>query len=112
MDKRRLSELMFFRCTPEDKILIEFNAAKAGLERSSYMRAQSTGKPVMRAYRRIRADWDELRRCMGCINKAGNVVNQLVVELRRMGRSSGLAHVALADLSTAARAILAVLRGL
>jgi hypothetical protein len=49
---------------------------------------------------------------MGVINRAGNVVNQLVLELRRMGRSSGLAHVALADLSAAARAIMDMLRGL
>jgi len=110
-DMRRMSELMFFRCTPEDKTTIEDNAAKVGLEKSSYMRAQSTGKPVMRAYRRIRADWDELRRCMGVINRAGNVVNQLVVVFRRMDVRHDLANTALAELAASARAILAVLRG-
>jgi hypothetical protein len=111
--KRRLSELMFFRCTPEDKATIESNAAIVGVEKSSYMRAQSTGKPIMKAYRRIRADWDELQRCMGVINKAGNVVNQLVVELRRFGGDrADIANKALSELINAARAIVAVLREL
>jgi hypothetical protein len=111
-ERRRLTELMFFRCTSEDRTVIEANAARTGLEKSAYMRVQSTGKPVMRAYRRVRADWDELRRCMGVINRAGNVVNQLVVELRRMGSGSGLANAALAELGAAAHAIVAALRAL
>ena len=111
-DKRRMSELLFFRCTTEDRQVIEANAAKVGLERSSYLRAQSTGKPIMKAYRRIRADWDELRRCMGVINKAGNVVNQLVVALRRMEINTDLANTALNELVLAARAIVKALREL
>jgi hypothetical protein len=77
------------------------------------MRAQSTGKPVMRAYRRIRADWDRLRYCMGVINKAGNVVNQQVVELRRYGSDrADIANKALSELINAARTIVEVLKDL
>ncbi len=108
--KPRLTELMFFRCSPEDKEAIADNAARAGLERSSYLRTQSIGKPVMRACRRIRADWDELRRCMGVINKAGNVVNQLVLELRRYGGRAEAVDAALAELRRAAQEIVAALK--
>ncbi len=111
-EKRRMSVKKFFRCTPEDDAVIAANAASAGLEESAYMRAQSTGKPVMRAYRQIRADWDRLRYCMGVVNKAGNVVNQLVVELRRFGFSADLANAALAELRTAARDIVNALKTL
>jgi hypothetical protein len=107
-----MSVKKFFRCTPEDDAVIAANAASAGLEESAYMRAQSTGKPVMRAYRQIRADWDRLRYCMGVVNKAGNVVNQLVVELRRFGFSADLANAALAELRTAARDIVNALKTL
>src|ERR1700733_9313192 len=82
-EKRRLTALMFFRCTPEERETIEANAETTGLEKSSYMRSQCTGKPVMKAYRRIRADWDRLRQYMGLINKAGSVVNQHIVMERR-----------------------------
>ncbi len=108
--KPRLTELMFFRCSPEDKAAIADKAAQAGLERSSYLRAQSIGRPVMRACRRIRADWDELRRCMGVINKAGNVVNQLVLEMRRFGGRAEAADAALAELRRAAQEIVAALK--
>jgi hypothetical protein len=104
-----MSVKKFFRCTPEDDAVIAANAADAGLEESSYMRAQALGKSRVKACRRIRADWDELRCCMGVINKAGNVVNQLVVELRRYGLSADLANAALAELRTAARAIVRTL---
>jgi len=107
---RRMSELMFFRCTPEERRLIEFNAAVAGLEKSSYLRLQALGKPGKRAARRVRADWDELRRCMGVINKAGNVVNQLVVALRGVGANPKVANAALAELIVAARAIVEALK--
>ena len=107
--KRHLSELMFFRCTPEDKTTIRHNAEKTGLGLSSYMRMQSTGKPAMRAYRRVRADWQELQRCMGAINKAGNVVNQLVALLRRGSSHPDVANHALIELCKAARAIMAAL---
>ncbi|MGB9153351.1 MAG: hypothetical protein WCD70_09730 [Alphaproteobacteria bacterium] len=108
-EKRRLSELMFFRCTPEDRATIKNNAAKTGLEISTYMRLQSTGKPLMKAHRRIRADWRELQRCMGVINKAGNVVNQLVLLIRRIGGNPAAANAALIELCKAARAIMAAL---
>ncbi|CAK9253389.1 unnamed protein product [Sphagnum jensenii] len=108
-EKRNLSELMFFRCTPEDKAMIENNAVKVGLEKSSYMRVQSTGKPIMRAYRRVRADWKELQRCMGVINKVGNVVNQLVKVLYLGGVRSNIADEALIELRKAARAVMAAL---
>ncbi len=108
-EKRKLSELMFFRCSPEDKMTIENNAAKVGLGKSSYMRIQSTGKPIIRAYRHIRADWRELQRCMGAINKAGNVVNQLVLLLRRGSGYPDAANAALTELCKAARAIMAAL---
>jgi len=108
-EKRNLSELMFFRCTPEDRMTITKNAANVGLELSSYMRVQSTGKPVMKAHRRIRADWQELQRCMGVINKAGNVVNQLVLLIRRVGGNPAAANEALIELCKAAGAIMAAL---
>ncbi len=107
---RRMSEIMFFRCTPEERRLIEFNAAVAGLEKSSYLRLQATGKPGKRACRRIRPDWDELRRLMGVINRAGNVVNQLVVALRGIGGNPKAANAALAELISAARSIIQILR--
>ena len=108
-EKRNLSELMFFRCTPEDRMTITKNAANVGLELSSYMRVQSTGKPVMKAHRRIRADWQELQRCMGVINKAGNVVNQLVLLIRRVGGNPAAANEALIELCKAAGAIMEAL---
>jgi hypothetical protein len=65
---------------------------------------------MMKAYRRIRVDWDELRRCMGGINRAGNVVNQLAALLHRRGDSTDMAHAALAELAAAARAVVDALR--
>jgi hypothetical protein len=76
------------------------------------MRLQVLGKSKLRKVRQMRADWDELRRCMGVINKAGNVVNQLVVVLRRMDVSPDFANAALAELAEGARTILAALRDL
>ena len=110
-EQRRMSALMFFRCTPEERAVITAKAAGAGLEPSSYLRVQALGKSKLRRHRRIRADWDELRRCMGVINKAGNVLNQLVVLLRVMGGGSAdVANNALAELSAAARAIMRALK--
>jgi hypothetical protein len=104
-EKRRLSELMFFRCSPEDRTTIKSNAATVGLEVSAYMRLQSTGKPLIRAYRRVRADWKDLQRCMGIINKAGNIVNQLVKVLYLGGVRSDIADGALSELRKAAGAV-------
>jgi hypothetical protein len=110
-EKRRMSALMFFRCTPEERITITSRAGDVGLEPSSYLRVQALGTSKLRRYRRIRADWDELRRCMGVINKAGNVVNQLVVMLRVIGSGgTEAASLALAELSAAARAIVEALK--
>jgi hypothetical protein len=112
-ESRRMSVKKFFRCTPEDNAVIAANAASAGLEESSYLRIQAIGKSKVKACRRIRTDWDELRRCMGAINKAGNVVNQLVVELRRYGGGrADIANKALSELINAARTIMTVLREL
>lgn len=108
-ESRRMSVLKFFRCTPEQDAIIQANAANAGIEQSSYMRIQSVGKSKVRKARRIRADWKELRRCMGIVNKAGNVINQLVRMLRLYGWSSELANEALTELRNAARAILSAL---
>jgi len=118
-EKRRLTALMFFRCTPEERKTIEINAAITGLEKSAYMRSQCIGKPVMRAYRRIRLDWDRLREYMGLINKAGNVINQYIVMERRgslshdgvKAESRRLAHKAFADISHVAQLIAGILRG-
>jgi hypothetical protein len=109
-ERRRMSIKKFFRVTPEEDALITSRAAAAGLQPSSYLRIQALGKSKLRRYRRIRADWDELRRCLGVINKAGNVLNQLVVMLRVMGGGSAdIANNALAELSAAASAIVKVL---
>ena len=108
-DSRRMSVLKFFRCTPEEDVIIKANAADAGIEQSSYMRIQSVGKSKVRKARRIRADLDELRRCMGVINRAGDVVNQLVRHLHRGGGFSNTADAALAELRKAARAVMEAL---
>jgi hypothetical protein len=108
-----MSVKKYFRVTPEEDAAIAASAAEVGLEQSSYLRVQALGKAKVRKYRRKRADWDELRRCMGVINKAGNVVNQLVVMLRRMGGSTDFANAAnaaLAELVAAARAVLKALK--
>jgi hypothetical protein len=105
-----MSVKKFFRVTPEEDALIVSKAAAVGLEPSSYLRAQALGQSKVRKYRRIRADWDELRRCMGVINKAGNVVNQLIVLLRRASSSTETASHALAELTAAARAIVKALK--
>ena len=47
---------------------------------------------------------------MGVINKAGNVVNQFVVMLRRVGGHSDAADSAFAELAKAARAIVNALK--
>jgi len=110
-ESRRMSALMFFRCTPEERDAIASKASDAGLEPSSYLRVQALGKSKVRRYRRIRADWNELQRCMGVINRAGNVVNQLVVMLRVVGGGSAeVANNALAELAAAARAIVRALK--
>jgi len=109
-DPRRLSVKKFFRVTPEENAVILSHAADAGLLPSSYMRMQVLGKSKVRNHRRVRADWDELRRCLGVINKAGNVVNQFVVVLRYKEVRSDLADTALAELREAARVVMAILR--
>jgi hypothetical protein len=108
-ESRRMSVLKFFRCTPEQDAVIKTNAANAGMEEASYMRSQAIGVPVMRKIRRIRADWKELQRCMGIINKAGNVVNQLVKVLYLGGVRSDIADGALVELRKAAQAVMAAL---
>ncbi len=105
-----MSVKKFFRVTPEEDAVISSSAAEAGLEPSSYMRIQTLGKSQIRAARRIRVDWDKLRRYMGDINKAGNVVNQLVVMLRRVGGRHDLADTALTELASAAHIIAEALR--
>jgi len=108
--KRRMSDLLFFRCTPEEHTLIAEHAAEAGLEQSSYLRVQALGKSKVRKSRRVRADWDQLRRCMGVINKAGNVVNQFILMLRRAGGNVESANSAFAELNRAARAVMDALK--
>ena len=107
--QRRMSEQMFFRCTPEECAIIKARAADANLEPSSYLRIQALGQSKARKARHIRADWDELRRCMGVINKAGNVVNQLVLLIRRIGGNPATANAALIELCKAARVIMAAI---
>jgi len=107
---RRMSVKKFFRVTPEEHRLIAFNAAASGLEQSSYLRMQALGKSKVRRMHRIRADWDELRRCLGVINRAGNVVNQLVVALHGVGANSKHANAALAEMIEAGRAIVKVMK--
>jgi hypothetical protein len=110
-EKRRMSALLFFRCTPDERTAIASKARNAGLHLSSWLRVQALGKSKAKRYRRIRADWDELRRCMGVINKAGSVVNQLVRALRAGGNySAGAADSALAELRSAAQAIVRLLK--
>ena len=110
-EKRRMSIKKFFRVTPEENAVIKARATDAGLEQASHLRVQALGKSKVRKTRSIRADWDELRHCMGVINKAGNVVNQFILMLRRVGGNSESANSAFADLSTAAHAIVRALRG-
>jgi hypothetical protein len=105
-----MSDLLFFRCTPEEHTLIAEHAAEAGLEQSSYLRVQALGKSKVRKSRRVRADWDQLRRCMGVINKAGNVVNQFILMLRRAGGNVESANSAFAELNRAARAVMDALK--
>jgi hypothetical protein len=109
-EKRRMSALMFFRCTPEERNNITVRATNAGIQLSSYLRIQALGKSKVRRYRRIRADWDELRSCMGIINRAGNVVNQLVKFLYLGGGYSSIADAALLELRRAAQAIVRALK--
>jgi len=110
-EHRRRCIKRFFRVTAEESAAINSHAAEAGLEPSSYMRIQSLGKSKVRKCRRIRADWSQLRRCMGVINKAGNVVNQFVLLLRRFGwADSKEANTAFSELARAARAIVSALR--
>jgi len=108
-EKNRRRIKRFFRVTPEEDALIDACALDAGLEPSSYMRIQVLGKSKARKARRVRADWQELQRCMGVINKAGNVVNQLVLLIRRVGGNPAAANAALIELCKAARAIMAAL---
>jgi hypothetical protein len=118
-ETRRMTALMFFRVTPEEQVEIETKAADAGLEKSSWIRIQCFGRSRVKAIRRIRLDWDKLRRYMGLINKAGNVINQYIVMHRRGSLTSdpakaeitSLAYKAFADISDAARLIADILRG-
>jgi hypothetical protein len=105
-EKRRMSIKRFSRVTPEEDALIVARAAAVGLEPSSYLRVQALGLSRVRPYRCIRADWDELRTCMGVINRAGNVVNQLVKYLYTGGTYSAAADAALLELRHAARIII------
>ena len=110
-EKRRMSIKRFFRVTPEEDALIVSRAAAAGLEPSSYLRVQALGISQVRHCRRVRADWEELRACMGVINRAGNVVNQLVKHLYTGGTYSAVADSALQELRRAAQAIVRALGG-
>lgn len=109
-ESRHMSVLKFFRCTPEQNALIQSNADAAGMEQASYMRIQCVGKSKVRRYRRIRADWDELRKLMGVINRAGNVVNQVAKHLHMGDTFSNAANGALAEIEKACAAIVATLR--
>ncbi|MGB9153852.1 MAG: hypothetical protein WCD70_12300 [Alphaproteobacteria bacterium] len=108
-EKNRRSIKRFFRVTPEEDVLIDARAEDAGYEPSSFMRIQVLDKSKVRRSRRIRADLDALRRCMGVINRAGDVVNQLVRHLHRGGGFSNVADAALAELRKASHAILEAL---
>ena len=109
-ESRSKSRKKFFRCTPEQDSIIQTNAAEAGFGQSTYLLIQAVGKSKAGKCRHIRADWKELQRCMGVINKAGNVVNQFVVMLRRVGGHSDAADSAFAELAKAARAIVNALK--
>ena len=108
-ESRRMSIKKFFRCTPEEDAVIRSRAAAAGVEQASYLRVQALGQSRLGKARRVRADWNELQRCMGVINKAGNVVNQLVKVLYLGGVRSDIANTALTELCKAARAVMAAL---
>jgi hypothetical protein len=117
-EQRRMSIKKFFRVTPEEDAVIAASAAAAGLEQSSYLRVQALGQSKVRKVRSVRADWDELRPYMGAINKAGNVVNQLVLMQRRrsdnnnIGDDGNIARTALVELTNAARVIALALKEL
>ena len=104
-ESRRRSIKKFFRVTPEEDAVILTNAANAGMEQASYMRVQCIGKSKIRRYRHIRADWDELRRLMGALNRAGNVVNQIARHLHRGGTFSNAANGAMAEIEKACAAV-------
>jgi hypothetical protein len=104
-ESRRRSIKKFFRVTPEEDAVILSNAAEAGMEQASYMRIQCIGKSKVRRYRRIRADWDELRRLMAAINRVGNVVNQIARHLHRGGTFSNAVNGALAEIEKACAAV-------
>jgi hypothetical protein len=107
--KRLKSIKKYFRCTPAQDVIIKLRAADAGLEEAAFLRMQALGETKIRKVRRVRADWDELRRCMGVINKAGNVVNQLVKVLYLGGVRSDISDEALSELRKAARAVMTAL---
>jgi hypothetical protein len=110
-EKRRRWIKNFFRVTPEENAIILVHAAEAGLEKSSYLRNQALGESKARKCRRIRADWDKLRQCMGSINKAGNVVNQYIKLFRWFGiGNTAEADKAFNDLSITSRLICTILR--
>jgi hypothetical protein len=109
-ESRRRSIKKFFRVTPEEDAVILSNAADAGMEQASYMRIQCIGKSKVRRYRRVRADWDELRRLMGVINRAGNSVNQIARHLNMGGTFSNAVNGALAEIEKACAAVREVLR--
>jgi hypothetical protein len=104
-ESRRRSIKKFFRVTLGEDAVILANAADAGMEQASYMRIQCIGKSKVRRYRHIRADWDELRRLMGVINRVGNVVNQIARHLHRGGTFSNAANGAMAEIEKACAAV-------
>jgi hypothetical protein len=81
------------RCTPDERVLIDMAAARAGLSIGAYLRTLALGKAGPRARRRPPVEKAELARLLGALGKIGSNVNQLAAAFNASGRCPQLAEL-------------------
>lgn len=111
-EKRRRSDTITVRVTPDERATIDDLSMHAGLSVGAFLRGAALGDPGVRAQRRIPVDAALLRRLLGEAGRVGNNLNQIARRLNAEGQAEPAElGAALAAHDEVRRAILKALEG-
>lgn len=76
-ENRKRQDVIKFRVTPEEKLQIEADAARAGVSTASYARNLLLDAPIPTQAKRIPVETELLKKTLAELNKIGSNINQL-----------------------------------
>ena len=84
-DKRRRTDTITIRVTPDERAVIDDLSMRKGLSVGAFMRAAALGDPGKRARRRVPLDAKLLRNLLGEVGRTGNNLNQIARRVNTTG---------------------------